>query len=289
MERNQSIDLIKIIAMIMVVRMHTGLNHSLIFFAPIGLLHGIISPAIPLFFMVSGYLMQSKMPDYRYVGKKILHILKFVFIVVSISCVLTGIFEHHPRPHSLYLWFVAGGNLWYFWYLGSTILLYLMAPYVCQRVASAKAHLLLAGLALVCTIVVMLNVYFQFEERFVILTFRLWTWLFFFVLGAFIREYGCSPHINWLWVLVAMGSAAVFINTNLSSKFDYLYGSLVCAAYAYCIFCACLNTPIHNSKVISELSALFLPVYTLHPFVFRLYENFVTIDIYLAGKGQYAS
>lgn len=52
MERNQSIDLIKIIAMILIVRMHAGINHSLAYFAPIDMLHGIISPAVPLFFMV---------------------------------------------------------------------------------------------------------------------------------------------------------------------------------------------------------------------------------------------
>lgn len=58
--RNISIDLIKIIAMIMVVRMHAGINQSLAYTKPFDMLHGIISPAIPLFFMVSGYLMQSK-------------------------------------------------------------------------------------------------------------------------------------------------------------------------------------------------------------------------------------
>ena len=285
MTRNQSIDLVKIIAMIMVVRMHIGLNHNLEHFAPFSFIHGIISPAVPLFFMVSGYLMQSKMPDYKYVWRKILGILKYVYIIIPIACVFTGIFEHHPRPHSLYLWIIGGGNLWQFWYFAAIILVYVCAPIVCKWITTTKANIIIACDALLCTTVVILNVYYQFEEKYVIATFRIWTWLLYFMIGAYIKQYGCNKNINWLWVLVMVGNAAIFINRSLTPKFDYLYGSAICAAYAYCIFCACINTKLSDSKIIKELSALFLPVYTLHPFAIQLYGKYLHIDCFQQFSG----
>lgn len=276
--RNQSLDLVKIIAMIMVVRMHISLNHNLEHFAPFGFIYGVICPAVPLFFMVSGYLMQGKMPDYKYVWRKILGILKYVYIIIPITCVLTGILEHHPRPHSLYLWIIGEGNLGQFWYFASIIMVFIVAPYVCKWVASEKAHTLLAVLLLLCTIVTIGNVYWQFEEHYVRQTFRLYYWIFFFALGAYVKQYGHNEHINWIWVLILMGSAVVFIRPSLSRLFDNLYGCFVCVAYAYCIFCACLNAKIKESKVISELSTLFLPVYTFHPFVIKFAANHIHID-----------
>lgn len=285
MARNQSIDLIKIIAMIMVVRMHIGINPNLAQFAPWGFIHGLLSPAIPLFFMVSGYLMQCKTPDYKYVMRKIGGILRYVYIIVPFSCLLTGLVEHHPRIHSLYLWFFFSGNMWHFWFFGAMILLYLLSPYVCRLMAGTKDNLALGIMALICTIVVILNVYYQFEQRYVLITFRLWTWLFFFMLGAHIKQYGSNQYINWLWVIVLMGNAAIFINAKLTPLFDYVYGSFICAAYAYGIFCACLNSKIKNSKFITELSTLFLPVYTIHPFVIQLYGKYIDFNMYQQWSG----
>ncbi len=275
--RNISVDLVKIIAMIMVVRMHIGLIGT-IQFAPFSGVFGMICPAVPLFFMVSGYLMQCKMPDYKYLGRKILNILKYVYIIIPISCVATWLIEGHPRVHSLYLWILGGGNLWHFWYLASIIMVFIVAPYLCKWVASEKAHTLLALLLLICTIVTIGNVYWHFEEHYVRQTFRLYYWIFFFILGAYIKQYGHSEHINWLWVLIMMGSAVVFIRPSLSQLFDNLYGSFVCVAYAYCIFCACLNTNIKESKVIRELATLFLPVYTFHPFVVKFVANYIYVE-----------
>lgn len=277
--RNISVDLIKIIAMIMVVRMHIGLNHNLAHFTPFSFIFGLLCPAVPLFFMVSGYLMQGKMPDYQYIFRKIGKILRYVYIIIPISCVLTGIFEHHPRPHSLWTWIIGGGNMWQFWYFASIIMVYLCAPYLCKIVASARAHIHIAVMLLICAIVTIANVEFSFEQQYIQQTFRLYYWVFYFMLGAYIKQNGHSQKINWLWVLIMMGGSVVFIRPSLSPLFDNLYGSVVCASYAYCIFCACLNTSIKESKAISLLSSLFLPIYTLHPFVIKWVGNHIDLSI----------
>ena len=126
MERNQSIDLVKIIAMVMVVRMHVCFNQSLASNWPFDFVFGILTPAIPLFFMVSGYLMQGKMPTYKYVFRKILNILKYVytFIIIS-SIVMSAKSGHLPKWNILYEWFLQRGPYSIFWYLGAMIYIYI--------------------------------------------------------------------------------------------------------------------------------------------------------------------
>ena len=104
------------------------------------------------------------------------------------------------------------------------------------------------------------------------------------MLGAYIKQYGCSKQISWLFVLIMMATAAMFIIPSIAhSSFEYLYGSVVCVLYAYCIFCACLNTNVRQSKIISALSSVFLPVYSFHVYFYlltnMLVKNYVSIDM----------
>ena len=79
-ERNIGIDVVKIIAMIMVVGLHVQFGGGLAPSELLKLQYGIGLCAIPLFFMVSGFLMQEKMPDHKYAWHKIYSILKYVFV-----------------------------------------------------------------------------------------------------------------------------------------------------------------------------------------------------------------
>ena len=287
MERNQSVDLVKIIAMIMIVWMHVGFIDSLAMCWPFKFVFGLLTPAIPLFFMVSGYLMQGKMPTYKYVFRKILNILKYVytFIIIS-SIVMSAKSGHLPKWNILYEWFLQRGFYSIFWYLGAMIYIYIyiLAPVVCKIISSSKARVALIIMLLICTIVVILNVSINFEQQYIRQTFRIWTWLFYFMLGAYIKQYGCSKHISWFFVLIMMATAAMFIIPSIThSSFEYLYGSVVCVLYAYCIFCACLNTDVRQSKIISALSSVFLPVYSFHVYFYlltnMLVKNYVSIDM----------
>ena len=78
-ERNQSVDLVKIIAMMGVMALHTclGRTDSLSGFV----LSRSFGLSIPLFFMVSGYLMQGRKIDWRYSVRKVVGILRFTFII----------------------------------------------------------------------------------------------------------------------------------------------------------------------------------------------------------------
>jgi len=83
--RNLNIDLLKTIAMFGVICLHTtrmfGENDpNIVNLASILYRSAVIS--IPLFFLVSGYLFMPRHEiDYRYVIKKIGHIIRYVLIV----------------------------------------------------------------------------------------------------------------------------------------------------------------------------------------------------------------
>lgn len=82
--RNQSIDFIKIIAMYMVLMLHTGvIRHftSSYDYTSVPEVYMIAGIAIPLFFMVSGFLLVNKQVDRKYITNKILGILRFTLII----------------------------------------------------------------------------------------------------------------------------------------------------------------------------------------------------------------
>lgn len=81
--RNQSLDLIKVIAMIGVIALHSTksfINADQLSVADFIYDYGMI--AMPLFFMVSGYLLLSRKElNYSYAIRKICGIIRFVAII----------------------------------------------------------------------------------------------------------------------------------------------------------------------------------------------------------------
>lgn len=257
----------------MVVGLHVQVGGGLAPSELLRLQYGAELCAMPLFFMVSGYLMQGKMPDYKYTLRKVYNILKYVLIIVGLTCVCTGIIEGHPRPHSLYLWIIGGGNLWQFWYFGSMIIIYLVTLWICKLVASKYARwgLIVAGLC--CTIVFFLNHYIDFERTYIIQTFRLWNWLFYFMAGAYIKQYGLPHHVT-IWIVILLGvQCSLLVAYGPVRGVEYYHCSIFSMMYAYCVFAYCIGREWKETRFVKEMSGVFLPVYTIHPFLSQLLSN----------------
>ena len=212
------------------------------------------------------------MPDYRYVLGKIAKILRFVLIIIAATCVVTGVIEHHPRVHGLYLWFVQKGTYWQFWYFGSMILIYLLAPLLCRLVESKYCFASVASCAAVCTVVFFLNKYIDFEHTYICQTFRLWNWCLYFMLGACLKQYGV-PKVHWVIPVIMAANCALLVAYGPLKGVEYYHCSLFSALYSLSVFCAVMSYPIEGSSPVSELSKLFLPVYTFHPFFYRWYAR----------------
>ncbi len=137
--RIQSIDLIKIVAMIFVMGLHcAGAFVSHDYDNLWGNIVGRISVcAIPLFFMVSGYLLLGRtQPDFHYSLRKSISLIRFVAIcIVGYTLIywMVCLLRHVPI-HGLDLIknffgaFIQRGAFSIFWYFGAMIIIYWIYP-----------------------------------------------------------------------------------------------------------------------------------------------------------------
>ena len=289
-ERNLNLDFIKIIAMVFVVGLHSGTKYYIggidinIYF-----ILTICGPAIPLFFTVSGYLLLGrKNINWNYSIKKIWGIVKFVFVVCWIYWLIMLIITKEPHWDKLYKdplgAFIMGGAFWQFWYLGAMNLIYIIYPFL-NKIYNEKQKTfvyLFISLIIVCTTIYVLNIITPgtFEAK-IKQSFRIWNWLMYFCLGGIIKIN--TKKIGWKWVLllgIAYGAQFIIIGfiNPIMLKTDYNYASPLTLSYVYCLFLVLNHVNVHNiSNSIKILSPLFLPVYTIHPFITPIRAHFRSI------------
>ncbi len=143
--RNQSIDLIKIVAMSMVVCLHATYRFMKIDSSGMTFtLYNLGVVAIPLFFMASGYLLIGRPnASFSYVFKKIIRILRFVTVLVGIWWII------HCVRHDVSLYvlirnyigaFIQVGSFSVFWYFGAMIILYMLYPVINRAYQSKNKY-----------------------------------------------------------------------------------------------------------------------------------------------------
>lgn len=273
-ERNQSVDLVKIIAMMGVMALHTclGRTDSL----PGFMLSRSFGLSIPLFFMVSGYLMQGRKIDWRYSVRKVVGILRFTFII----CISYWIV--HSMRHGVdcigfaKLWigsFVQRGQFGVFWYFGAMILLYLILPFYNrweQQNPSFLPRMIICLLG-VAFCFFMADYTNDFENKFIPQTFSLWYWLLFFSVGQLSRKMIRGGQKPFSFALIPVCYIVflpfVWLSRGYQSCIAYFFGSFLMILYATSVFGSIVQTKVGKSALVQQLSNCFLPVYALHNFV----------------------
>jgi surface polysaccharide O-acyltransferase-like enzyme len=189
--RNQSIDLVKIIAMLGVMTLHTALIFdsetnpiSLLLFSFSGI-------SMPLFFMVSGYLMIGREVTYEYIIRKILKICRFVFLITFIYELFGSLGDGFSLIHllkSFVLSFLQMGGVVVFWYFGAMIILYLLLPLINRLYKNMRLGFAITfAFFLIISTIHSLNLTIDFEQH-IPQTLRVWNWIFYFTLGGLIRS-----------------------------------------------------------------------------------------------------
>lgn len=275
MKRNLSIDLVKIIAMFMVMAIHIKFTGIV---SPSWLLkcnYGYACIAVPLFFMVSGFLLSGKQLTVKYSIRKIKGILKFVFITITFIIVYWAIHDYirlgyntDPYFHidSYISWFWQRGLMWQYWYFGAMIIIYATTPIISNLIHSKKLIVALAFCIIISFIFFILDSIWN-VENYIRQTFRIWYWYMYFLLGAYIRLNRIYFNfINWKHAIIMCILYTIFQTSGISHATcnEYYFGSVLCMLYAISVFCACINTKIKKSKAISTLSSFFLPIYAIH-------------------------
>ena len=285
--RNLSIDLVKIVAMLGVISLHSNLGRTDILSAFV--LSRIAGISIPLFFMTSGYLLLKRDIDWSYSIIKIYRILKFVFIISVFYLLGTFWFVDYSIKDIIYIYigaFVQKGPFWQFWYFGSMIIIYCFLPKLSLFLKqSNNIYALIFFLLGFLFIIFMLNLKFELEKKYVLQTFRIWNWFFYFVLGGVADRFVNKEKIPFFLYLSVLYCMLFVIHIYLlNSEMDgveFYFGSPLCVLYASFLFILILNLQIKQSIVISTLSNLFLPCYTLHFFIIEFLSR--TIDTSFMG------
>lgn len=162
------------------------------------------------------------------------------------------------------------GRGWFFfyWYFGSMMIIYALLPLLKKVMGSSRLPLYLLGLGTLCIAVFVGNIVCDFEMTLVPGTFRLWNWLFYFLLGAYVCK--CPEKFRWMkWYYVipaALLYIALFQWLQLRTNQPY-FSSPFCMFFTLNVFCAILHAPVQGNKLLSQLSDSFLPVYSFHTFI----------------------
>lgn len=281
--RDQAIDLIKIVAMCMVVCLHTThpyLNHPVHYIEYI--LYNTSVMAVPLFFMVSGYLLIGRPEkDYRYSFKKIWKMLRFVFIIVAIWGVICLPWD--KEFFSTLAGNISGALLCYytfdrFWFLGALCLLYCLYPLINRLYGDLRNFSAVLAVTVVILSLVFISNLTQGLEKHIYQTLRLWNWIFYFMLGGLCKHLTLPRTTAAILVIISavMNILVIrWLGPYIPTTYcEYFYGCPVVILLSTSVFIFLKGFKIGNSPVIAGLSRLFLPVYAFHDFFFELFEHY---------------
>lgn len=269
-QRLLSLDFIKLFAMFGVICLHTEMNF---YENPLAqFLYMTVVVSIPLFFMVSGYLLYGKQKvNYRYSVSKVVGILRFVAIMTIFFWLLTGM------RHGVSFWyFTAGsliqkGNLGIYWYFGAMIILYALLPMM-HSVYEKQPKVFLVGtitLGVISNCIFLTNFCgYEIEEN-TIQTFRLWNWIFYFNLGGALRRYSVKSNLALVLILFAFNYLFQYeITPLMPTKYcEYFYCSLPVMLLSLFFFAYAVKIDESKLWFVCGGGKLFLPCYTLHIFI----------------------
>ena len=288
--RNINLDLIKVLACIGVVLLHT----TMIGFKDTGswnllaYLYYLGTYSIPLFFMVNGYLLLGKRNiTYSYILEKVKWILITVSSWNTIVWLLKRDFAVNPVKKIIGS-MVQKGYFFQFWFFGALILIYLCLPILKNFLNSKRSYLYILSLLISIGLIFELtNIIIQTPlQSYVIQTFRLWTWFFYYILGGLIaqfdKEFIKNGFKRWMKIVavllllitpVILFFLAKTIYHNLFA--EYFYDILFVKIVSLGVFLTILTLSLKESKYkwIVSLSNQTMGVFIVHTYVMKVLEK----------------
>ena len=288
--RNINLDLLKVLACVGVVLLHTTMGG----FKETGswnlltYLYYLGTYSIPLFFMVNGYLLLGKREiTYSYILQKV----KWVLITVSSWTFIVWLFKRDFTENlikKIVGSLIQKGYFFQFWFFGSLILIYLCLP-VLKKILNSKRRYfyILSLLAVIGLIFELTNIVLQMPiQTYVIQTFRLWTWFFYYVLGGYIAQFTMkelkSRFKNWMKIV----SILLFLISPLILFFiaktayhnlfaEYFYDTLFVKVSTLGIFLTILTLTLNEKRNewIVSLSNQTMGVFIIHTYIMKVWEK----------------
>ena len=294
--RNIDIDFIKVIACIGVVLLHTtmpGFKETRIWNYS-SYLYYLGTYSIPLFFMVNGYLLLGKSEiKYSYILEKIKWILITVCSWNLIIWLLKRDFTANPVK-KIAASLIQKGYFFQFWFFGSLILIYLCLPILKKILHSKRSYLYILSLLVVIGLIFeLVNFLLQMPvQTYVIQTFRLWTWFFYYILGGLVAQFeidnlkyifkGWMKVVSMLLLLISPMILFFMAKTIYHNLFaEYFYDILLVKVISLGLFLTLLTLTIDSNKykIIYFLSVQTMGVFIIHTYVMQIWQKFIGFNI----------
>lgn len=295
-KRNLSLDVLKILACFSVVILHVfgrkmNIGNSMIYY--------MATFAIPIFFMVNGFLLMNKeVITYQYVMKKIIRMIVVIIVWNIIIALGNFVIKQeliNPIIESIKN-LIQQGTFYQFWFFGSLMLLYSILPKLHKWLKENKRtyQIVLITLFFICIAIDVINIIWGIRGEEIITskiiqTFRLWTWLFYFLLGGYIGKYDLEIKYKERLNFKAMGImiiSFVILYQYLIGKYifkdfhaEYFYDNIFIMLYSVLIFKGMLSKKCEKYHgMIEKISNCIMGIYILHPFIIRLIGKFYNYE-----------
>lgn len=288
--RNINLDLLKVLACVGVVLLHTTMGG----FKETGswnllaYLYYLGTYSIPLFFMVNGYLLLGKREiTYLYILQKV----KWILITVSSWSFIVWLFKRDFTTNPIKKIvgsLIQRGYFFQFWFFGALILIYLCLPILRQFLNSKRSYLYSLSLLMTIGLIFELsNILLQMPiQTYVIQTFRLWTWFFYYLLGGYVAQFTIeeieSRFKNWMKIVsillllispIILFFIAKTIYHNLFA--EYFYDTLFVKVSTLGIFLTILMLTLNENRreSIVSLSNQTMGVFIIHTYIMKVWEK----------------
>lgn len=304
-EININLELIKLLACVAVIGLHT-LNKGISVLDTT--LYYLCGFAVPCFFMSSGYVLLKKDGTKNSICKyslaKISRILRLVTIwnilvfltVLSIKIILRYDISNYnilyPVEETVKS-LIQMGTLWHFWYMGALIILYILLPFL-HSLKDKKNLFILWGILVIISICIQLLSYiYGFPlQKYIIQTFRIWTWTQYFILGYLVRLIFVDLFEKYLTiykhlVMLVITTMIVLLWQIFGGKVlihnsyaEFFYDSAFTILWCIVLFSFVLRIELKDKSKnrIRFLSQLILGVYIIHPLISKIFGHFLSLD-----------
>lgn len=311
MKRNIGLDLLKTMACFAVIVLHvTGIivtannsntytiNHTLYYIAVF---------AVPIFFMVNGYLLlnKSKM-GYKYIIKKIISILIIIFSW-NVLIFLASLVKH--KVQNPFVNFAGSliqkGYFWQFWFFGALIIVYLVLPIIYNYFKNLKIAIAITGIFVIISLSIdLLSLIRSIQgnsilQVHVIQTFRLWTWLAYYLLGGLlgkkeVTEYilkHMSMSINWIIFIISIIVISIY-QFNISFLYknphaEFFYDNIFTFMYVISLFILVYRQDYsrYKNKIIELISKNAMGIYIIHVTILNALTHFYKFNTPITNIG----
>lgn len=238
--------------------------------------------AVPAFFMATGYVLLNRdKVSKNYSWKKIKNVLMVVLfwsLLIFIAYICVKVIKNEPGLQVLVVFpktflggFIQRGYLWQFWYLGALIIIYAIYPFLMEY---RKRMTLIWIIFALVGVIIQISSYFVGTpvQSYFIQTFRLWTWIQYFVLGGLIGGHKNKKETS-IWKLATtciLFTILIVVYQNVMGKIflhnsyaEFFYDSALTIAWLITIFELVIDIKINKAFeiLVKQVAPLTMGIY----------------------------